>query len=452
VRHQNKREVIMKNTREKPRKISWIFASHGEAPPDLKHNELALDVGSPISSQIRLFDHHSSRDDQSGFNCSASVLLSRINELNPLKKKDEVIIFCHPNPDADCAVSSFLAVCYLNGIELNNGYVSRLLDIDGQIDQGRISPLSFDSNYADFNFYTFFLLMDDFIKEKKIDKSCWDIVKDYVANYGLDLENTPDEKFIAYSFALLMQLHENSDLDSLAMVQSPYRNLTHIRELDDFLKSKKIDKQLKVVFRKIAEFIKVTLQEGRDNALKVFNNQEYEAFTVTAPKRLDSTMGIEVTALYVKLPFTALPFVKSLRGVAFDFVQNQKIEILAFAPTDDTNRVVISVNPNADVSLKGLGLALDRNSTEKKRNKRLKPSRYWKKSNGEELPDPLFPYQDPWYDGRGFDYTIVDAPSNPDCRFIKEEEIIEILGGNWFELAKEYETPGYQYWKSLPDK
>ncbi len=433
-------------------KIRLGFVTHGEAPL-LRDNELAVDVGSPEGMQNRLFDHHEASSEPSKFECSAAILMSRIDELEPLKEKEDVIIFCHPQPDMDCAVSAFLAVCYLNNIELNRDYVSHLLNIDGQIDQGKISPLSFDNNESNFNFYTFFLLLDNFIRQTKTQATNnWDIVKAYAEHYGLELSNTPDEKFIAYSFLFLMQLHENDDIDALSIVQSSYRAVPYMKALDGFLKSEKIDKRFKTIFTEIAAFIKVTLKEGSKEAVEAFKNNEYETFTVITPLRREPGKIIEVEALYIKLPFTSLPFVKTLRGTSFDLIGKGKIEILAFSPLDDIRRVVISVDPNSDISLKGLALALDRKTTEKTGNKRLKPGRYWKKSNGEELPDPLFPYQAPWYDGRGFDYTIVDVPSEPNCRFLTEEEIIDVLKGDWHRMAEEYDTPEYRHWESLPDK
>lgn len=439
-------------------KIKWRFVRHGELS-DLDDNEVAVDVSSRNTSQALLFDHHSSASSE--HKCSASVVMARKNELEKLKNKKEVIIHCHSNPDVDCAVSSFLVVCYLKDLSIvskrkEDGkilklepFINQLLHVVNEIDQGKICPLSLESNKQDFNFYSFFLLLDDFIKAQKM-KENWGLIEDYISQYDLDLSwDSWEEQFMAYSFALLMQMAASEDpVGLLNIVNDPHKNLQMIGSLDQFPDSRSIDPKLKPVFLEISGFIKQILANGRTDVANMFRNGKYDVFRIKTTSRSEQDKIIEAQVLYAKLPFSGLPVIKTLRGLYFDYVQNQKLDILAFEPVETERQVIISVDPRSDISLKGLGLALDRESTKKSGGRRIEDSREWRIVDGKEQPDPLFLYQDPWYDGRGFEYTIVDAPSSPANRYLSVEEIKEVIKSEWYRLAQEYATDAYKKWLS----
>lgn len=456
-------------------RIKWRFVKHGELPV-LDDNELAVDISSITAHQDLLFDHHSSPGEE--YKCSAAMVYEKRNQLNTLKEKEEVIINCHLHPDADCAVSSFLVVCQLQDLTTgkskeqdrggkildNEPLIRQLVHIIGEIDQGKIFPLSFESGQFDFNFYTFFLLLDDFIKgmsspiqqapgtgnrgigKKENPRRNWYIIEDYLSAYGLDLcWDSWQEQFMAYSFVFLHQLLKSENPMVYLTLQETSNCLP---SLGEFLVSGNVDEELKPVFLEISAFIKETVNKGRKEAINMFKQVYYETFMVKTTSRLKINEIIDTQVLYVRLPFSALPLLKALRGVSFDFVQNRKIDILAFEPEEEEWRVIISVDPNSNVSLKGLGLALDRKSTRKARGRRVKISREWRVLEGKKCPDPLFPYQDPWYDGRGFDFTIVDAPSARSNRYLNSNDIKEVLKSEWYQLAQEYETDSYKEWLS----
>jgi len=75
---------------------------------------------------------------------------------------------------------------------------------------------------------------------------------------------------------------------------------------------------------------------------------------------------------------------------------------------------VISIGPESGYTLKGLGLYLKKLEQKKREWQDVRnegPPRYQDVDEERNLlVDPLFSSSDPWYDGRGHNYTIVDAP------------------------------------------
>lgn len=439
-------------------KIKWRFIRHGELPI-MGDNELAVDIGSLTGYQELLFDHHSYEGEE--FKCSASLLFEQKKKLEKLLDKEQVIVNCHSYPDTDCVTASFLAVCFLKDLKMpgneekeiriidNEPVMNQLLHIVSEIDQGKISPVSFETSAMDFNFYSFFLLLDDFIKSQK-EKKNWTIVRDYISRFNLDLSwDSWEEQFMAYSFVFLKELVKNENpVDFLTILDNPSKKTLNVGSLDNFLESERLDEKMRTVFIEISGFIKEKLARGRTELLNMFERGDYEFFNVKTTSQITPHKTIDARVLYTRLPFSSLPMIKTLRGISFDFVQNQKIDILAFEPEEEHRRVVISVDPGSGISLKGLGLALDRKTTEQAHGRRVKISREWRMIDGKRYPDPLFPYQDPWYDGRGFDYTIVDAPSSRTNRYLAVEDIKKVLKSGWYRLAQEYETGKYKEWLS----
>jgi len=92
------------------------------------------------------------------------------------------------------------------------------------------------------------------------------------------------------------------------------------------------------------------------------------------------------------------------------------------------SRVVISVDPTAGVCLSGLGRKLEIAETEKedsifKENAELK-EKLRNRGNPRYINEEWCKTEDPWYDGRGHDYTIIDVPKvNSLLTF---EEIVDI--------------------------
>jgi hypothetical protein len=74
-------------------------------------------------------------------------------------------------------------------------------------------------------------------------------------------------------------------------------------------------------------------------------------------------------------------------------------------------RCILSVKPDSDASLEGLGALLEQAETERRLARFGKDQRLVDANTGERLPDRIgYASPDPWCDGRDQAYTIVDAP------------------------------------------
>jgi len=152
-----------------------------------------------------------------------------------------------------------------------------------------------------------------------------------------------------------------------------------------------------------------------DYALYVEDRDKAEKSLIVLPRTGDQGEK-EVDLLLIKNPKSIL-FREWARG---DRKHRQKGEGFTMLMVNyGHKRYIISVDPVAGVTLKGLGAALEKAETEKR------------KQLGKERPieprRPGYDNSDPWYDGRApiFNYTIVDTPR--DGTVLTEKEIREIV-------------------------
>ena len=76
----------------------------------------------------------------------------------------------------------------------------------------------------------------------------------------------------------------------------------------------------------------------------------------------------------------------------------------------NTNRVIISVNPNSNVCLRGLSLRLEEAECCVEREQLGSDAPLWRSRDIVRFNESWCNNEDPWYDGRNSSYTIVDAP------------------------------------------
>jgi hypothetical protein len=94
-------------------------------------------------------------------------------------------------------------------------------------------------------------------------------------------------------------------------------------------------------------------------------------------------------------------------------------------------RCILSVTPDSGASLRGLGATLDAAEGRRRRELYGADDRVTDPTSGAPLlPRPGYANADPWYDGRGHDYTIVDSPRSGTRLSADEiEEVFLQLGG-----------------------
>ncbi|MGZ5450402.1 MAG: hypothetical protein ACXWLY_13485 [Thermoanaerobaculia bacterium] len=129
-------------------------------------------------------------------------------------------------------------------------------------------------------------------------------------------------------------------------------------------------------------------------------------YEVRLPLRNQTSGAMTSRIASILDPESGAGFFKSvIRGAYCDAIQAtcifQTIPADPSAGTPQWVRPIISVDPDSLFDLRGLGRLLDARETT--RRERLQQRRAG-------TPRPGFDNSDPWYDGRGFSFTIVDAP------------------------------------------
>ncbi len=129
-------------------------------------------------------------------------------------------------------------------------------------------------------------------------------------------------------------------------------------------------------------------------------------YEVRLPLRNQTSGAMASRIASILDPESGAGFFKSvIRGAYRDAIQAtcifQTIPADSSVGTPQWVRPVISVDPDSLFDLRGLGRLLDARETT--RRERLQQRRAGR-------PRPGFDNSDPWYDGRGFSFTIVDAP------------------------------------------
>ncbi len=427
--------------------LKWSFVRRMEP---LQPCEIAVDVGSVFDPDNRLFDHHHG---QGPDHCSAQAVWRGRESLKPLMDCDVVTIFCHQEPDMDCAVSSFLASCLLRNKFPEEAVIKRLLDVAVKVDQGFVRPVSVDVNREkerqdDFNFYTFFLYLHYYIRI--IDERSKIVIMDKAKELGIGSEwERWDELFMYFSMVFLEELlFSEHAMKSLQFVD----NKNRMDSLEEYLEH--AQGAVADEFRCFASYVRTQIKDVVLYLGRKVQKKEYEVFSVRLP---GPGRTVQKSALHVTMPENCIPFLKGWRGKImpiFPELKETPMDILAFTWLGQTHprRVAVSISPEdcRSFSLKGLGLALDRannNATSNPLVYKPENARWRRKmSNGEIEPDPLISTADPWYDGRDHDFSIVDAPNDVPNRHLTVQQIIDILKGDWHSCASEYETESYKRW------
>jgi len=111
------------------------------------------------------------------------------------------------------------------------------------------------------------------------------------------------------------------------------------------------------------------------------------------------------------------------RGYVFTFIPvDLEHTALPNGHTIKPSRVIISVLPGCGVNLRGLARALERAELLKEEQYIQSPEhkQLWRDRSVKRFEDSWITNNDPWYDGRGSDYTIVDAPRCGSLLTVKE--------------------------------
>lgn len=374
-----------------------------------KSNRIFLDVGNSLDFEKGIIDNHhfdSTKNDKTKeFKSIASYCYHKENEIKNYIhniKKQDVEIVVHNEPDIDCFVSAYIIERYLNNQTLPRDTEILIKSVE-DIDSGRMEFKNVKPINPCFIVYAIASVIKEGIKKFNEENK---------AN-GKTMNNEDEQsmkKGIQLTEAIINELS-----------QLPINK----KSLDNVNLSSKTD-----LFKRELEL----LSDDYNNYINDYNDTEIcEKGKIKLPLKDSCENELsEVDALFwLTVPNCILHKYWSRQdkkaplgeGYVFTFIPSE-INLDACARHDNendsfdkvelkgikVNKAIISVSPNSKVCLKGLGESLEIAERETEKNFFGKNIHNWRSRNKSRFPESWCDNEDPWYDGRNFDYTIIDAP------------------------------------------
>ncbi len=468
------------------RSIEWRFVKLGVGAADLPagYRGVALDVAtSEAPVGVEVFTHHgSSGAGPAPSGSTTSLLLGRIGRLAPWRRDPaDLCVFCHVQPDLDCCAASYLAWRALQPARPAGDDLWRDPDLDAfclalaamvdEVDQGRLRPGRREEPATYFNLYSLFLFLDVHLARHSFGSA---------ERRAPHLERMRDEMarvlpgcsfnwkrgwdaWMAAGMALLHGLYlalgadacrlmtpvEGAErvlppLDGIAArVRRVVAGEVPVRERDPLLAPASLS-----WLAEMLELLEAEVVEWLGHCVEELASRDVLLLDLKLPTEppSDRFRPVRGAFFYASADFAGA-VAKMMRGSP-DPEHGEELVVTAAAYSDQPGRVFVSVAPESGYSLKGLALHLHRANLAAGCPPAA-PGRYARMSaTGQVESDPLFDHADPWYDGRDFGFTLVDAPRKTIHWRLSADDVARALSTDWWRLAAEYETPRYVVWLS----
>ena len=354
-----------------------------------KDESLFIDVGGELKEGI--IDHHQSPgfiEDREDMGSSSSLLFAFPSLMQAVvnSEKETVTIYVHHGPDFDCYLAVYLASYYIK-----NGrfpvYADRMVQLANDVDQGsamidKANPVSLYTLAHGISH----LIFDD-------ETLTFDQKNQRSLSRGLSL--------IEYGFTRLEELHEKErDVSSPVLIASGHP------------------------FRDEAALIVSDFEKFMDDLHPVSGITDIRSLQLpTDDGKVQEVDGLiwEKTPTCKLHKLWARSYGDSPRRTGFIFTC---IPLVMAEPGEGGSRYVLSVKPDEGVHLKGLGKRLELVEQEAEESGVCPPSK--RRNRGRRrYEEEWCNNDDPWYDGRGHHYTIIDTPKRKSMiSFDKVKEIV----------------------------
>ena len=353
----------------------------------LPSNTVAVDVGNGEPSE-GIFDHHHRAT--AAESAVERVLRHRALLLDRLRDQDAVCLIGHQQPDFDCLTALFLVWCLgTDPDRIHSSHISSEAWIRtvGDADQGR-TALS-----GDLTLYSCATLLRLWLRQT----GGW---------CGSDAETQ-----VAKTLNVRRPLGEDDKLDRCVAVW--FMRLLDVWTRrgyapDAVLSPAAVREPLTGIVQGTQSILDTQWQRCVADHKRA--QEEGNVGTLQVPTR----DGDRTKAPYVRLVDPSAQagiLARTLRQWGQRTHGTPAVTVLQFS---DAARTVVSVDPESRLTLRGLGRALEAMEQAERRRRGLRddaPPRFQTvDDDGTTHIDPHFSSSDPWYDGRGHRYTIVDAP------------------------------------------
>lgn len=423
------------------KEIEWRFhfIPQGSSVKHRVRDTLYLDVGNDLTYGI-IDQHH---DASSSISVAEFVytypeyvythLLGRwldlFDEGKALPSKHTINIVTHISPDFDGLASIWLTLKLIEDGEFPP-VAAALVPYVSLVDQGKYKIINDDETSATHPLHMAYLAIQNLTPPSGINRDEWCLSR------GLELLNNLSQKAGELNIS---RCALNMLLPSKGSSSSPNQNSNPLfgawRELEGFQDVKSL----------LDEDSRLYWEYDYPNSIK-------ENISLPTYDKDDVNREAIVRCLILKQPPRSKLnkyWVRSMDPPFPMFIcpynkpgSKESMDHKSFYP-----RVIISLDPTmpqGPVTLKGLGAALERAEV-KYRNEhggdnRLKTPRW---------ADGSVTNADPWYDGRGHDFTIVDSPSSE--TLLPYDEILKICSGSFWKVPIQSAYLSIFYFKSSLD-
>lgn len=360
----------------------------------IQPNKIFLDIGNKLEKGI--IDHHQIYTNSNSTSCNSTAgilttcpefIFSNIND-----NSEEIEFVLHSSPDFDCIASAYIARYLIENNQFPDNY-KYLIDYAEEIDSGRIlfSPDNFINPYA------IICVIESVLKKQLGEKN--ELINNLVLQKGLKLiqyamenMNKLMDKSLGFKHPAILLGYENEFKDEINLLKCDYE---------------KYKNDLKYVVDRRIQKIRLPL-------INPINNQYLKEVDALFWNEIPSCELHKIWARQDKTSPSGTGYVFTFIPSELDKKFNGCQECIQKCSQYNikNSRVIISVNPECGVNIEGLGEQLERKECIKETE--LINSKgnnlIWRDRNRRRFDEVWCDNEDPWYDGRNSNYTIVDAP------------------------------------------
>ena len=350
--------------------IKFNFVRNGTTAEETPaENTIWIDVGNKMQKGI--IDHHGDEKDDSV--CAAEMVYKHPElVLENITDSRDLTIVGHILPDFDCVASAYLVKQLAENGKINPE-IEKIVEYAKLTDTGKINP-------GRNNVRNVYSILNAFAYMPENSNKSFDQLNEFIMTKGFELLDYCMER---------IKSNPELTLESEDFIEENCTFMEEIKLLEDA--SKKYETTLE---RSEKTEMSVPTLDGRVKNVPA-------VFVKSIPENELTRDMLKNWLRNDGFVFTSIPIYDSHRFITDD---GKKLEDVS------TSRVILSVAPENNVNLKGLGHNIEKK--EEKKCSELGIKRYSKGRDGSITYSnrPGYESPDPWYDGRGHNYEIIDGP------------------------------------------
>jgi len=361
--------------------VNFKFVRNGTTVEKAELNEIWIDVGNKM--EMGIIDHHGEGKDNSV--CATEMVYKHPElVLGNITNPNEVTIVGHILPDFDCVASAYLVKQLVEKGSIDSE-MQKIVDYAMKTDTGRINPSRDEVNSP-------YAILNSFAYMPENAGVSFDELNRNIMNNGFKLIDYCMER-IRQNPELNFESHEligdnNPFIENMNLLKEATTQYDEIVDNDE-----------------MSEKTQITLPTVDGNSQKVSG-----IFIKRMPK---NELARDMMKNWLRddgQVFTSIPVYDSNN---FRDENGNKTDI-------KTARVILSVAPDKGVTLEGLGKKLEEREDNKCKELNIKRYSKDREGNVSYANRPGYDSPDPWYDGRGHNYEIVDGPMSGSVLTVEE--------------------------------